>query len=139
MVPDAKEDVAIERIEVVGDQLIVEGHRPKANTHDESDDLALDEDLLRLFFQVSPEPVSSQFARHWFALNQPATGQAVVTLFTRSSVYLIDIYLSKYLSVIYVPHAQVPHPRGAAEPGPVALRGLHPDRGSAQPGRRGEV
>ena len=90
MVPDAKEDVAIECIEIVGDELIIEGHRPLANAHDESDDISLDEDLLRLFFQVSPEPVSSQFARHWFALNQPATGQAVVTLFTRSSVYLLD-------------------------------------------------
>ena len=135
MVPDAKEDVAIESIEVVGDELIIEGHRPLANTHDESDDLGLDEDLLRLFFQVSPEPVSSQFARHWFALNQPATGQAVVTLFTRSSVYLMNMYLL----VIYVPHGQVPHRRGGPELGPVALHGLHPDRGSAQPGRRGEV
>ena len=92
MVPDAKEDVAIESIEIEGDELIIEGHRPLDNAHDESDDISLDEDLLRLFFQVSPEPVSSQFARHWFALNQPATGQAVVTLFTRSSVYLLDIY-----------------------------------------------
>ena len=92
MVPDAKEDVTIESIEVIGDELIIEGHRPLDNAHDVSDDISLDEDLLRLFFQVSPEPVSSQFARHWFALNQPATGQAVVTLFTRSSVYLLDIY-----------------------------------------------
>ena len=81
LVPDAKENVKLEKIEYVGDFLTIEAFRELGNDGDLAQDLKLDNDLINIFYKVSTEAIVDATSGVSFDLGRTRdTGQAVITL-----------------------------------------------------------
>ena len=115
LVPDAKENIKLEKIENVGDFLIIEAFRELGNNEDLAQDLNLDNDLINIFYKVSSEVITDAASGASFDLGSSSdTGQAVISLFsltdTEEDIQALDQFPGSDLRLT----SARPHPDGEA-------------------------
>ena len=114
LVPDLKEDVVLDHSEIVEEYLTIEGFRELVTEEDRNEDLALSDDVLKIFFQVGTNIFGTGETITLNLKDTTKTGIAAITIFTVTDSIDEVKALSRFPKTKFILDSFRPSPDGEA-------------------------